>query len=146
MPKFVVKSVEQVEYDMCCGCGKFNDTRPMCDCGSSHRQKCIDCYEAEEVLELEHEGNNYYMNEEDGCLYSPETSERVGWKIGDKIIIGNEGDEVTELIYEYKKYYHIKSDNNIYDSKTAEVEDITQWGMKTDLAIQVVELLNKNLN
>jgi len=114
MPKFVVKSVEQLE--------------------------------AEEVLELEHEGNNYYMNEEDGCLYSPETSERVGWKIGDKIIIGNEGDEVTELIYNYKKYYHIKSDNNIYDSKTAEVEDITQWGMKTELAIQVVDLLNKNLN
>ena len=34
---------EEVEFDMCCGCGKFNDTRPMCDCGSSHRENCSDC-------------------------------------------------------------------------------------------------------
>tara|TARA_R110002020_G_scaffold370266_1_gene581967 strand:+ start:191 stop:631 length:441 start_codon:yes stop_codon:yes gene_type:complete len=146
MPKFVLKCVEVVEEDVCCvGCGeficKFNEEPNH----KNDRDEAV-CELCVEVLELEHEGNIYYMNEEDGCLYGPDTSERVGWKIGDKIIIGNEGDEVTELIYKYKKYYHIKSDNNIYDSKTAEVVDITQWGMKTKLAIQVVDLLNKNLN
>jgi len=41
---------EEPQFNMCCGCGKFNDTRPMCDCGSSHRENCSDCEKKEEKV------------------------------------------------------------------------------------------------
>ena len=31
------------ERDMCCGCGKYDDTRGVCDCGGSHRSDCAEC-------------------------------------------------------------------------------------------------------
>ncbi len=34
---------EEIENNICCGCGKYNDTRPQCDCGGSHRSNCEDC-------------------------------------------------------------------------------------------------------
>ncbi len=36
---------EEIENNICCGCGKYDDTRPICDCGGSHRFNCEDCEE-----------------------------------------------------------------------------------------------------
>tara|TARA_R110000824_G_scaffold6730_6_gene31075 strand:- start:5899 stop:6243 length:345 start_codon:yes stop_codon:yes gene_type:complete len=37
---------EQPQHDICCVCGKYDDTRPgICDCGGSHRTKCESCLE-----------------------------------------------------------------------------------------------------
>ena len=34
---------DEPQHDICCGCGKYDDTRPVCDCGGSHRSKCAEC-------------------------------------------------------------------------------------------------------
>ena len=33
------------EHDICCNCGKFEDTGNVCDCGGSHRELCDECKE-----------------------------------------------------------------------------------------------------
>ena len=33
------------EHDICCKCGKFEDTGNVCDCGGSHRELCDECKE-----------------------------------------------------------------------------------------------------
>ena len=33
------------EHDICCKCGKFEDTGNVCDCGGSHRELCGECEE-----------------------------------------------------------------------------------------------------
>jgi len=34
---------DEPQHDICCGCGKYDDTRPVCDCGGSHRSNCAEC-------------------------------------------------------------------------------------------------------
>ena len=41
---------DEPQHDICCGCGKYDDTRPVCDCGGSHRSNCAECEEYNEAL------------------------------------------------------------------------------------------------
>lgn len=43
---------EEIENNICCGCGKYDDTRPICDCGGSHRFNCEDCEEKKKASEM----------------------------------------------------------------------------------------------
>jgi len=37
------ESDDEVQHDICCGCGKFKDTGGVCDCGCGHRELCDKC-------------------------------------------------------------------------------------------------------
>jgi len=39
---------DEPQHDICCGCGKYDDTRPVCDCGGSHRSNCAECENEDE--------------------------------------------------------------------------------------------------
>ena len=34
---------DEASEDMCCGCGKYKETGPSCDCGGGHRANCDEC-------------------------------------------------------------------------------------------------------
>jgi hypothetical protein len=36
------------QFDCCCGCGKWKEYGPICDCGCSHRAKCEECIDDED--------------------------------------------------------------------------------------------------
>ncbi len=69
MCKYCVVCEDEPERNMCCGCGKYNDTRPQCDCGCSHRSNCEDCEEKEEQEKDECVEYERQCEKEEGCPY-----------------------------------------------------------------------------
>ncbi len=60
-----INSVEEEEdkpqHNICCGCGKYKNTGAICDCGCSHREKCVKCLEMEDDPDWE----DWWEEEED---------------------------------------------------------------------------------
>ena len=43
MNPYDLKSDDEPQYNICCGCGKYKDTGGECGCGVSHRELCEEC-------------------------------------------------------------------------------------------------------
>jgi hypothetical protein len=74
-------------YNICCGCGKYKNTGTICDCGCSHREKCVECLKMEE--------------EDDDDEYR-EFWDEAGEMFGYKITEGHPMKEAFELFKEMK--------------------------------------------
>lgn len=89
---------EEIENNICCGCGKYNDTRPQCDCGGSHRSSCSSCDEAEEETD-EEEDTSIYVVRLERPMYGKD-NELIAMKTIEEL----EFDTIEEAQHEYNNY------------------------------------------